>query len=192
MKRLSYIIIALFSYSFSFGQSSCQLDLMASKVTINGTSSLHDWESTAMDFHGNVGFVLQGDKIVESEDIFIAIVVKSIKSGKSIMDKKTMQALKQSEFPTITFKSIQARCEENQKINCKGNLQVAGASNEVTAEVGYKLIEGVPEVSGRLKLLMTDYGVEPPEALFGTIKTDDEITIDFVLKFNSNCNNLNK
>ena len=183
MKRLSYILIALFSYSLSFGQSSCQVDLIASKVTINGTSSLHDWESTAMDFQGNVGFVLEGDKIVQSEDIFIAVVVGSIKSGKAIMDKKTMEALKQTEFPTITFRSTQARCEENQKINCKGNLLIAGASKEVTAEVGYKLIQGVPEVSGSIKLLMTDYGVDPPEALFGTIKTGNQITIEFNLKF---------
>ena len=45
---------------------------------------------------------------------------------------------------------------------------------------------GVPEFTGSIKIVMSDYGIEPPVAMFGTLKTGDEVTIDFELKFVSN------
>jgi polyisoprenoid-binding protein YceI len=34
-------------------------------------------------------------------------------------------------------------------------------------------------VSGDYTLKMTDYGIQPPKAMWGTIKTGDEVTIKF-------------
>ena len=79
-------IIALFSTSFLFGQTNHKLDKEKSKITIKGTSSIHEWESEVNDFQGSGLFNIQGNQITNAEDIQIKVVVKSIKSGKSIMD----------------------------------------------------------------------------------------------------------
>ena len=195
MKRIRYIVISLFIFSFSYVQNLHELDLKASQIRINGTSSLQDWESIVTEFNGTAGFTLEGNKIVKAEDIVLRVDVKSIQSGKSLMDKKIMEALKQSKYQSIILKSKESVCLENQQIKYKGNLQIAGASREVTAMVGYKLVKGMPVCSGSINFLMTDYEIEPPVALFGSIKTGDEIKIDFVFEYNENnkiSNNLNK
>jgi hypothetical protein len=38
---------------------------------------------------------------------------------------------------------------------------------------------------GSQTIKMTDYGITPPTALFGTLKTGDEITITFKTNFTS-------
>jgi hypothetical protein len=41
------------------------------------------------------------------------------------------------------------------------------------------------KLEGSYSLKMTDYGVDPPKALLGAIKTDNEVTINFSLLFES-------
>tara|TARA_R110002096_G_scaffold39541_2_gene108211 strand:- start:326 stop:886 length:561 start_codon:yes stop_codon:yes gene_type:complete len=185
MRCIIFGIIALFSSSFLFGQANHKLDKEKSKITIKGTSSLHDWESKATDFQGSGLFTIENDQITKVEDIQIQVIVKSIESGKSIMDGKTRDALKASKYPKIKFTSTETNITANQ-IACKGKMEMAGASKMVTANVAYKLVQGVPEFTGSIKIVMSDYGIEPPVAMFGTLKTGDEVTIDFELKFVSN------
>lgn len=37
-------------------------------------------------------------------------------------------------------------------------------------------------VSGSIEILMTDYGIKPPEALFGLIITNDNVYVKFDLR----------
>ena len=39
----------------------------------------------------------------------------------------------------------------------------------------------VIRAEGELPLLMTDFGVKPPTAMFGTLRTDNKITVKFSL-----------
>ncbi|MEQ6119767.1 YceI family protein [Reichenbachiella sp. MALMAid0571] len=185
MRCIIFGIIAFFYSSFLFGQANHKIDLKTSNITIKGTSSLHDWESEATDFQGSGLFTIEGNQITNAEDILIKVMVKSIESGKSIMDGKTMDALKESKYPVIKFSSTETSIKDNQII-CKGKMEMAGASKMITANVGYKVVQGVPEFTGSMKIVMSEYGIEPPVAMFGTLKTGDEVTIDFELKFVSN------
>jgi hypothetical protein len=38
-------------------------------------------------------------------------------------------------------------------------------------------------VQGRIELLMTDYGIKPPTAMMGMLKTDPKITVTFEAVF---------
>ncbi|MEP1791697.1 YceI family protein, partial [Reichenbachiella sp.] len=60
----------------------------------------------------------------------------------------------------------------------KGELLIAGKSNEIPVRLTINNTSKL-SVSGSIKIKMTDYGITPPTAVFGTIKTGDDITIQF-------------
>jgi polyisoprenoid-binding protein YceI len=109
---------------------------------------------------------------------------ESLKSGKSSMDKNTFKALNTDKYKTIDFdfkdvKSIEKLNENTYTVALNGNLTVSGVTKQVT--IGFKLVidNNLIKLNGEKSILMTDFGIDPPKALLGTIKTGNEITIAF-------------
>ena len=48
------------------------------------------------------------------------------------------------------------------------------------------LADGQYQVSGAYPMKMTDFGIEPPTALLGTMTTGDDVTINFNLTLSPN------
>ncbi|MCB0664731.1 MAG: YceI family protein [Saprospiraceae bacterium] len=151
----------------------------SSQMTISGTSSLHDWESTVEQIEGTATFVMQGTEIEDIKGLVVTIPVKSIKSGKSIMDGKTYKALLEDKYPNITFSGKGIEKISMGKILVKGILNIAGVEKEVKIPADYEINKQKLSVNGTLDLKMTDFNIEPPTALMGTLKTGDEIKVSF-------------
>lgn len=156
------------------------------KVFINGTSSLHDWESISTKVIANVTY--NPIEFTQIETLEVSITTSSIKSGKKLMDKLTYKALKNEEHPTIKFSFIKSELPKIDKdcIYLSGDLFIAGVTKKINviAEISEKPNKHI--LHGSHELLMTDYGIQPPEALMGTIKTGNKITITFDLELPKN------
>ena len=74
-----------------------------SKVTIVGTSTMHDWESIVEQVSGKGTFTVETSGIKSINNLNVNFVVKSIKSGKSKMADINYDALKEEQNPTIIF-----------------------------------------------------------------------------------------
>ncbi|MFN8333503.1 MAG: hypothetical protein U0U09_00155 [Cyclobacteriaceae bacterium] len=88
--------------------------LKNSKSTIQGTSSLHDWESTISQVTYKGGFVVENNVLKSIKSAEVTIPVVGIKSSKGkIMDNKTYDAFLYEKNPNITFllTSAQLRAE---------------------------------------------------------------------------------
>ena len=111
----------------------------------------------------------------------LKIPVKSIKSGKSIMDKKTYSALKSEEFPFISYEVEVFDYNNGEVIASDGKLKVAGEERAVpvTAVYDKKNTTRLMTFQGSVSFNMTDFSIEPPTAMLGTLKTGDEITITY-------------
>lgn len=178
MKKLIAIITLIIPIVFVNAQT-LKLDKTTSELSILGTSTLHDWESVVEDF--DVKAEITGQTI---NKIRFSAIVKSIKSGKSGMDDNTYKALKEKSYPDITF-SADALVIEGNSIKGTGQLTIAGKTNEIPVNLE---IEDTARLSvrGSIELKMTDYDVPPPTAVFGTIKTGDDITIKLSFTLNKN------
>lgn len=152
--------------------------LKAQKVTVDGTSSLHDWTSSVnkVDWKGTVK--TEGGKLKEVKDVTITIAVTSIKSTKGkTMDNKTYEAFKSDKNPNITYKLSEATVSGN-NVTAKGTLTMAGASKPITLNVvGKVLAGGDVQFTGSQKLNMTEFKMDPPTAVMGTIKVGPEVTV---------------
>ncbi|HPX05794.1 MAG TPA: YceI family protein, partial [Tenuifilaceae bacterium] len=66
------------------------------------------------------------------------------------------------------------------KVSTTGTLTISGVTQNVTINATGKLLpNGAIEFTGEKALKMTSFKVEPPTAMFGAMKTGDEVTIDF-------------
>lgn len=154
-------------------------------MKIKGSSNVHDWESVVEDVQGSGTFTYGEDGLIEIQECNVTIPVKSIKSSKgSIMDKNTWNALEESTYPTISFALTdfvnQSGANSSFKALATGKLTIAGVTKYISMTVsGNELANGSVEIHGSKDLKMTQFDVTPPTALLGTMKTADEITIEF-------------
>ncbi|WP_430933399.1 YceI family protein [Saccharicrinis sp. 156] len=178
-KRIAALIIFLtcISSSIVIGQTSYQLDLENSSLTVKGTSTIHDWEMNVEKFKGQM--VLADEDIHGLMSGSLAVEVNSIKSNHKLMNKKAYEALKEDEFPQIVVDVIQVS-NQSSKGNAKVVITIAGKKREITEEFLIIYLEnGGIEIKGELHLKMSDFDVDAPVAMMGTIKTGNEVQVAY-------------
>ena len=165
-----------------------KLDNETSNITIYGTSSLHDWDETVREQSGNIAF--KDFEQATISNLNISVVSESLKSYKSGMDKNTYKALRTDEYKTIDFRMLELiKIKElsagTYQVDVKGELTITGSTKIIELPFKLWLSSNKITIEGQKKLKMTDYGIEPPKALLGTIKTGNEITVKFKSIFKS-------
>lgn len=156
--------------------------------TIEGTSTLHDWEMTSSDLDGEVTIQWKDNGEPNIQKLEVSLNAKSLKSGHAGMDKNAYKALKITDFPRISFQleKIEGIREHDEgwEIQATGSLNIAGQKRpSALSAICRHDAFGKVTFEGETSLLMTDFGIQPPKAVLGTIKTGDEITIKYEVGF---------
>lgn len=160
----------------------------AVNTVIEGTSNIHDWKMKSQKGNASATVTLNGNSISNVSSISFVMPAESLKSEHTQMDKNTYKALNTTKYPTISYTSSSASIKPNGSgfiLTSKGKLTISGVSKDVELVAHGKLnADNSITFTGSHKLKMTDYKVQPPTAVFGTIKTGDGITVkyDLVLK----------
>lgn len=179
MRLLKLSLILLFTSTLAYGQNKLESDPGFGFIKITGTSSLHDWEEQVTEYR-----VIGVKKDQTIENLEVKVTTKSLESGKSIMDDKTFEALKADKYPHIILKSTSI-VMNNGQISGKGTLELAGAKREIPIKAEYtNLTATALKINGVVSLKMTDFGIDPPTAMFGTMTTGDEVSIIYEIKLN--------
>ncbi|MEH0155092.1 YceI family protein [Limibacter armeniacum] len=171
LQPIVFLILAMISLNVSAQNSEKVINLKKQKIQIHGTSTLHDWTCDVTESAIKVIADFDGAGVTTLKGATVNIPVKGIKSGKSAMDSNTYSALKMKSHPNIIFK-LNAPTEGS---TLKGTLTIAGTSNPVTLKADKK----GNTFSGKYTFKMSEFGIEPPTAMFGTVKTGDEVTIEY-------------
>lgn len=177
---LTATIICLLVYTQTVGQT--LLKVKPSKMTVSGSSTIHEWESdiTKAEFKGDVK--IENMQLKEIKSFEVKFPVTSIKSTKGkTMDNKTYEAFKSEKNPNIVFVLSSARINTNGTLDAKGVLAMAGVSQPVDLQqVKYKVMDGGDvQITFSKTIKMTQWKMEPPTAMMGTIKVGEEVTVNF-------------
>ena len=166
-----------------------------SSMKIDGTSTVHDWTVECgiiggyMEFDSN--FPL--DKSQGTPDLKVTpkvevnINVRSLKSGKKLMDEVMHDAMKVKDHPKISYvlkemKPKERKAGEPLTFDTKGDLTVAGVTKPIDMVVTMEpMDDGKLKTTGSKDLKMTDFGINPPAPALGLglIKTADDVKITF-------------
>lgn len=155
-------------------------------LKVSGTSSLHDWEMISRKGDGKAAIFFSGDKILEIKSLSVSLPSTSLKSGKKGMDDNAYKALKSASFSQITFELSDVLSSTNNNIKAKGTLTIAGVSQNITFDLGYKISGNYVRFTGDFPVTFTQFKMKPPTAVFGSIKTGNELTIAFNTLFKIN------
>lgn len=172
---VSTLVKAQVKYSFKENAS----------LVISGTSTLHDWTMKSGSSDGEITVVFDAaGKISDIQNVRFVTIVDALKSGKGAMDKNAYKALLKDKHPNISFNAtnitVIAVDANHYQIKCNGGLTIAGTTKEIellakaTLNADKSLI-----VEGTKKINMKEYGVVPPSFMFGSVKTGENITLQF-------------
>jgi len=188
-KRLfTSIAVGLALFMALSGQTAHKYLIDNNDIIIKGTSNLHDWEMEVEGVKGNMYADIKDDKILLINSFVLNVNVYSIKSGKSLMDKKTYNALKSELYPEIHFSLSEIpdiiNNEEGQLVTAIGILSIAGINKNIRIKaLGTTDNDGNLSLTGSKSLNMSDFNIEPPTAILGTLKTGDAVVVEFDITF---------
>jgi polyisoprenoid-binding protein YceI len=170
-----------------FAQNTYRLAQANSSLVVMGTSTLHDWEMSARNITANMTVNKDGTSIQKIENVYFSVKSDNIVSDNSIMDSKAHDALKAEKYPTISFNmaSVNNLVSSGNTIkgSLSGNVTIAGVTKNITLPFTGTLQGNGIQVTGSKSLKMSDFNIKPPTAMLGTLKTGDEIKIDYKLEF---------
>ena len=174
--------------------TSSSLRLVSNRVSLAGTSNIHAYTASstaARIVRLQLASGVLGPDVWEQilkpgalEVFEISIPAATLSSPKDGLDKNMHKALKVTEHPDITFRLLRLEtAEPSGAIRGVGILKIAGVEREVTLALKTQRTEATFTVTGEVGLLMTDFGITPPKAMMGMLKTDPKVTVTFETVF---------
>ena len=177
--NLGVIIFLLITCNFINAQTTYTASENDSKVVIEGTSNIHDWEMNVESLKSTLVLNNNAETI---KAVNFEVPVESMKSGKSKMDKNTYKALKEDKYEKIVFSSSTIE-ETDNKFYATGKLTIAGVTKDVRIPFNFSKQNNQLALNLDYEINMLDYKVEPPTALFGTITTGENVNVIINLIF---------
>jgi polyisoprenoid-binding protein YceI len=173
------------------GRAQAPLAIDSARITISGTSNIHAYTAsttsvsvTRAQFAGAVAgpdfwsYALTPGSLGMFE---VSIPAATLTSPREGLDANMHKALQVNEHPDIVFRLL--RFEPSMRsagwLRGIGVLKIAGVVREVALDITTERKNSTLCVHGEVTLLMTDFGIKPPVALMGMLKTDPKVTVTF-------------
>ncbi len=159
----------------------------SSRLWLEGDSTLHPYSSTATALKLDAQFEPgTPDPIIngKASAFELSVPVEGLRSGEKLMDRNIRKALKADEHPDIRFhmsthELLPAGKAGSAGVKATGTLSIAGKENPIELQVEAQAVPEGVRVRGSKELLMTDFGIKPPTAMLGALKTKDKVVVHF-------------
>ncbi|CAM3362846.1 YceI family protein [Rhodothermus bifroesti] len=182
--RLGLVLLSLMGVVFSTSAQPVTLVLPPEGGTfrVTGTSSLHDWECRVTNWRGKVTLERPAELAsLRATEVIVPVAAIACKNG--TMDGKMREALKAETHPEIRFEltrvdSIVAQ-SSGYRLTVEGRLTIAGTTRPVTLQVSAVPAGEGWRFRGQQALSMKAFGIRPPTAMLGTLRTGDEVVVHF-------------
>ena len=170
-----FLVIFLFIAYIGNSQETYKLS-EGSLLTISGTSTVHNWTVAANNMQGTMSYA---DNI---KDLRFRVPLADIKSERgAAMDKKMHGALKMEQHPQVSF--VLQEVDKGNGLSLKGKLTIAGVEKSVDLKSDVSVVNKGYRIKGSKEIVLQDFSMEPPTAMFGQIVVGDKVTVDYDLTF---------
>ena len=177
----------------AISQSYSLNDKTPSEVWITGKSTLHDWNvSTSGPQNLPLSVSTNEDGGLTLEGFNFTLNVDEFDGGRGAsMNEKIRNAFNSKAHPQVVFSqsastTVTLDAQNAFTTNVTGTLDMAGQSKTINVQVTGKIENGQLSMNGQQALKMSEFSMEPPSAMFGQIKTADEVVVHFKLHYIEN------
>lgn len=166
----------------------------ASKLWVEGTSSIRSFSCQAGEVKATVeasgsnavARLMTGEKAVES--VNVVVPSEKLDCGNGTMNEHMRKAIKLPEFKSIEFRLTDYTVAHNTDGvtgTIDGTLLLGGVTKPISLQATGKAEGGMLHVTGSYDLDMTDYGLKPPTLMFGRIKVNKTVKVNYDLMLKS-------
>jgi hypothetical protein len=185
-RHIALSLSLLFVAEFVFGQQQFYL-YYSGVIEVSGFTNNYNWKMKTDSVECKAQLTLINRQLKEINSLSFSVPVNKLKSANTYMDRIAHKTLKSPPFDKIYFNYLQSEIspwddKDQYLIKASGNLTVAGLTQAIKMDLIATLInDGTITFAGNHKLKLSTYQVRPSKSLMGTLKTSDEITINFVV-----------
>lgn len=116
----------------------------------------------------------------------VAVPVMSLTSPDKGVDERIQDSLKAAEYPEIRFRLRSVTNDPSYGtgpilLRAHGTLTITGVDRDIVVNVKAMRAGSWLVVDGATDLLMTDFGIKPPQGFLGLLKTDPAVRVRFYL-----------
>jgi hypothetical protein len=160
--------------------------LAGSRVTVDGTSNRDPWTVKAGEIHGHVLVAASGSGLTVSGGSFTVPAGKMVSAEGVIMDRLMHGALKASAHPDIVY-VLGSPVTIGQGVGpfslpTAGSVTIAGVRKDVEQDVTVeRQPDGTLRFTGSTPVMLRDFGITPPTAMFGALRTGNRVVVNFEL-----------
>ena len=154
------------------------------RIWVTGTSTVHDWTCEVDAFTGSLNGTAADGGLTALSELALTIPVAQLDCNNGTMNGKMREALRASAAPQIRFNLSTADLSTPRNnrftVQANGQLSIAGQARPVAIQAqGQALGGGRYRFSGQVPVTMSQFGVRPPTAMMGTLRTGDRTTVHF-------------
>jgi hypothetical protein len=182
---LAAAFLLLYSY-YAAGQEKAVAEAgCVSHIKIHGSSNVNQFQLIN---HNPKIIRLSGGDEGKQRYQRIEVPVNQFKGANKRMRKDFLEMVNASEYPFIIMAIEPRSLEECRNVkglsDFKTTITIAGVSNSYVVPCSIDSCESSGYLlKGSLEVKLTDFKIDPPKKLFGMIKVDNEVLIDYVFKF---------
>jgi polyisoprenoid-binding protein YceI len=192
LARLQVIILCAIALCLAHSQESkAQTSYSVdsnSVIYLKGTSPLHNWGMVAHSFTGDAKFSFLADNQLSSITGFsLKVPIHNLKSESRSIEKSAYKALREDQYKDIVFDFTSAQFKpsgmNNYLILLRGNMTIAGVTQVTTLKMNAAMNEnGSISCSGSLPIYLSDYNIERPTYLLGTMRVGEVLVLTYNLQ----------
>ena len=163
-----------------------------SRLWLEGSSNVRDWRCEAKSLDASIDlddntYDAMGS-VERVRGVQVRVPAYALTCGRSQMDDIMYKALRADDEPECRqivgkFDVVTREPgDPEHSLVMQGTLRVAGRERVVRVPVEVQQqSDGSLRAQGALPILMTDYGITPPKALFGVLRTENRLVVKFDL-----------
>jgi len=163
------------------------------EMYVEGGSTVHDWSCPIEELGGTLRATTSDSETAAPmsgvSDAQVQVPVDAIQCDNGTMNEKLREALQVNAYPEVYFSLSEAQVSPLPdsgdtwfSVDAAGELILAGERRQIDLPVqGRRLDDGALRLTGSHTIRLSDYDVDRPSAVLGTIKVSKKVTVHFDL-----------
>lgn len=167
-----------------------EIDQGSSSIWFEGGSTVRGFECKAGSFRSDATIEISGSHVNlpaldnAVADVALEIPVAELDCDNGKMNDHMRKALKAKDHPSIRYQHVAnevvASDDGTPRLQLVGLLTLGGEEREIVMTADAVVTdEDALVIQGSYELDMTEFGIEPPRLMLGTLKVHDSVTVHF-------------